>query len=157
MKTLLMGLFVYLTTLSYTWAFPSVGDFVRYEATYDGGILAMEKKVLAHDSVKDTFSVRRLTIYKEEVVKDETLELPRSFLYDTKKVQHVFETCAQREGALGDLVVGGKKIQICEFYNEDSQLTYMIGSVPFGQVRFQNYLGGEDFLDFYLKKFTLGQ
>jgi hypothetical protein len=157
MKSIVLSLCFYLTVFNNSWAFPSVGDFVRYEATYDGAILAMEKKVLAHDIVKDTFSVRRLTIYKEEVIKDETLELPRSFLYDNKKVQHVFETCAQREGALGDLVVSGKKIQVCEFYNEDSQLTYMIGSVPFGQVRFQNYLGGEEFLDFYLKKFTLGQ
>ncbi len=157
MKSIVLSLCFYLTLYNNSWAFPSVGDFVRYEATYDGAILAMEKKVLAHDLVKDTFSVRRLTIYKEEVIKDETLELPRSFLYDAKKVDHVFKTCAEREGALGDLVVGGKKIQVCEFYNEDSQLTYMIGSVPFGQVRFQNYLGGEEFLDFYLKKFTLGQ
>jgi hypothetical protein len=33
----------------------------------------------------------------------------------------------------------------------------MIGPVPFGQVRFQVYLQGEEFLDFNLKKFSAGK
>jgi hypothetical protein len=50
-----------------------------------------------------------------------------------------------------------KVIKVCEFYNEDSQLSYMIGEVPFGQVKFQIYLQDEDFLDFNLTRFVHGE
>lgn len=32
-------------------------------------------------------------------------------------------------------------------------MDYVIGMVPFGQLRFQYYLGKEEFLDFYLYDF----
>ncbi len=56
------------------------------------------------------------------------------------------------QGALWDLMVLGSKMRVCEFYHEDSRLTYILGPVPFGLIRFQVYPGEEEFLDFHLTK-----
>ena len=135
-------------------AYPSLGDFVRYEAKYEGSMIVLEKKVLSHNTVENTFEVRTLMTYKERIIQDVTHILPHSFLYNPEKIANVIKTCYAREGMLTDLVIQSKKITVCEFYNEDSQLTDMIGPVPFGLVRFQNYLQGEEFLDFNLTYFS---
>lgn len=134
-------------------AYPSLGDFVRYEAKYEGSMVVMEKSVLSHDVVENTFEVRTLVTYKDRVLQDETYALPHNFLYTPEKVASVLKNCEMREGAISNVVVQGKKLTVCEFYNEESQLTDMIGPVPFGLVRFQIYLEGEEFLDFNLSSF----
>jgi hypothetical protein len=149
--------FFILLTSSFVWSYPESGDFVQYEASYEGSLVLMEKKVLSHDSENDSFKVRTLVTYKERIIQDQTVILPRSFLYTPEKIQHVIDTCLTREGAISDVRVQGKELKVCEFYNEDSQLTFMIGPVPFGQVRFQVYLQGDEFLDFNLKKFAAGK
>ena len=150
MKFLLLMLFI--PTLSF--AYPALGDFVHFEAIFDGSIVTMEKKVLVHNTEANTFDVRTLVIYKNEIIKDTTYTLPYNFLYTPEKVESVMKNCYSREGMITDLVISGKKLKACEFYHEDSQLTYMIGPVPFGQVRFQEYLGNGEFLDFNLTYFS---
>jgi hypothetical protein len=141
---------------SLSWAFPAVGDFVQYQAIYKDAPVIMEKRVLAHDMDLNTFTVSLLTTYKDIVLQDQTNELPKGFLYTPEKIKRVLETCVAREGAVGNMTVAGIKMQVCEFYNEDSQLTDILGPVPFGQIRFQVYLEGEEFLDFNLTQFSMG-
>jgi hypothetical protein len=148
--------FLFIFSLS-AWSFPKLGDFVRFEAEFQGDLYRLEKKVIDHNSSTDQFTVRTLVLVNNEIVQDQTHELPRSFLYTPEKVDNVFKTCVAREGALGDIKIEGRPLRVCEFYNEDSQMTYMIGKVPFGQVRFQIYLKDEDFLDFNLKRFVHGE
>lgn len=150
MKMFLVLLF--LLPLS-AFAYPALGDFVHYEAKYDNAKVLYQRQVTAYDSATDYFEVRTLITFKGRIIKDATNTVPRSFLYDPKKVEHVLKTCVEREGAFTSLLISGKKLTVCEFYHEDSQLTYMIGPVPFGQVRFQEYLGDGEFLDFYLTQF----
>ncbi len=160
MKKITNSLFKFLFLIGFSsslWAYPEMGDFVRFEALYEGQVVTLEKKVLSHDLEKNTYRVRNLMLYKNEIIQDQTFELPHSFLYTPAKVQNVLETCESREGAIGDMMVEDKNVKVCEFYDENSQLTYMIGQVPFGQVRFQIYLKDEDFLDFHLKRFHLGE
>ena len=135
-------------------AYPALGDFVRYEAKYEGSMIVMERKILAHDTVEDTFEVRTLVTYQNRIIQDQIHVLPHNFLYTPEKIASVLKNCYAREGMLTDLVIGIQKITGCEFYNEDSQLTSIIGPVPFGLVRFQNYLQGEEFLDFNLTYFS---
>ncbi len=135
-------------------AYPTLGDFVRYEAKYEGSLVIMEKKVVAFDPAANTFEVRTLVTYKNQTIQDNTYVLPYSFLYTPEKVASVLKNCEAREGMISKVVVQEKNLTVCEFYDEDSQLTYMIGPVPFGQVRFQVYLEGEDFLDFNLTAFN---
>jgi hypothetical protein len=134
-------------------AYPALGDFVRYEAKYEGSMVVMEKRVLHHDVSENTFKIRTLVTYKDRVLQDETFVLPHNFLYTPEKVASVLKNCEIREGAISHIEVQGKKLTVCEFYNEESQLTDMIGPVPFGLVRFQIYLEGEEFLDFNLTVF----
>lgn len=141
---------------TFTWAFPAEGDFVQYMAPYKNSPVIMEKRVVAHDNEHNSFTVSTITTYKERVIQDQLVELPESFLYNPIKIQHVLNTCASREGALGLMLIQGKEMQVCEFYNEDSQLTDILGPVPFGQIRFQVYLEEEDFLDFNLTKYEMG-
>ena len=68
-------------------------------------------------------------------------------------MQNVLNNCTRREGALGTWDLQGKEIPACTFFSEDSQMDYVIGMVPFGQLRFQYHLGKEEFLDFYLQDF----
>jgi hypothetical protein len=139
---------------SFAYAYPSLGDFVRYDAKYEGSMIKMERKVLSQDTVQNTFEVRTLTTYKDQIIQDVTHVLPHSFLYTPEKVASVIKNCYAREGMLTDIVIQNKKLTVCEFYDEGSQLTNMIGPVPFGLVRFQNYLQGEEFLDFNLTYFN---
>lgn len=150
--TKFLFLTLFLPTLSF--AYPALGDFVHFEAKFHGSTITMEKKVLNHDLENNTFDVRTLVIYKGEIIKDTTHSLPYNFLYNPAKIDNVMKTCYSREGMITDLVISGKKIKACEFYHEDSQLSYMIGPVPFGQVRFQEYLGNGEFLDFNLTYFS---
>lgn len=134
-------------------AYPALGDFVHFEAKYRGSVVIYEKKVLAHNQADNTFEVRTLITYKGEIIKGQTHVLPYSFMYTAEKSAYVMKSCYEREGMITKLTISGKQLSVCEFYHEDSQLTYMIGPVPFGQVRFQEYLGGEEFLDFNLTYF----
>ena len=147
-------LFFILLLPSLSFAYPALGDFVHFEAKYEGSVIIMEKKVLTHNIENNTFDVRTLITYKGEIIKDATYTLPYSFLYTPEKIALIMENCYSREGMITDLVISAKKVKACEFYHEDSQLTYMIGTVPFGQVRFQEYLGNGEFLDFNLTYFS---
>lgn len=149
----LLALMIMLPTFAF--AFPAVGDYVKFVAYYEQGQVIEEKWVLAHDEAEDAFEVRNRIMYLGYTIKDETYVLPRSFMYDAVKVAHVLATCEEREGAISLVTVKETQLKVCEFYHEDSQLTYMIGPVPFGQVRYQTYLEGEDFLDFNLVDFHL--
>ena len=155
MKALFFGFLLSLFP-TFVWAFPAEGDFVQYIASYKNFPVVMEKKVVAHDSEHNSFTVSTITTYKERVIQDQLVELPESFLYNLIKIQHVLDTCVSREGALSLMLIQGKKMQVCEFYNEDSQLSDILGPVPFGQIRFQVYLEGEEFLDFNLNKYEMG-
>lgn len=136
-------------------SFPSVGNWVHYEALYEGEPLIIEKTVLSHDADTDVFQIRSKIQYRNEVLKNETIAQPGTFLYTPKKVEQVLQNCVRREGAIGEVTLDDQVIPVCEFYNEDSQLSEMIGPVPFGLIRFQVYLEDETFLDFHLTRFTL--
>lgn len=138
-------------------AFPETGDFVQFVAMYEGFPVVMEKRVLFHDPADKMCKVKSIMTYKERVIQEQTVMVPDTFLYNLEKIQDVLRNCEAREGVISDVTVDGKSFQVCEFYNEDSQLTSMIGPVPFGLVRYQVYLEGETFLDFNLTKFILGK
>lgn len=137
-------------------AYPEAGDFTRHEAPYRGFPVIMERRVLSHDSTTDTFEVSTLTTYRGQVIENHTRTLPRNFLYTPDKISDTLRHCVEREGAISDIRILGRTHRSCEFYNEDSQLTTILGPVPFGQIRFQIYLEGEDFLDFNLVDYTDG-
>ncbi len=137
-----------------SFAFPNKGDYVRYEAKYDGDVVVMERTILNYYPERDSFLIGYLVTYRGKELEKVVYDTPKSFLYDEAKVANVLKTCVEREGAISIVDIMNKKITVCEFYNEDSMLTTMIGGVPFGQVRFQVYLEGEEFLDFYLVKFN---
>lgn len=151
MKTLIFLLVLF---PSLALAYPAVGDFVQFEAKHQGSSVITEKRILSHDVPSDSFEVHIFTTYQEVVIMDVVRVLPRSFLYSPAKVENVLKTCVSREGMISQVLVDNKKLSVCEFWDEGSQLTYMIGPVPFGQVRFQEYLGDGVFLDFNLMKFT---
>ena len=151
MKTILFVLFCF---PGFALAYPSLGDFVRYEAKYEGSMVVMEKKVLNHHVTENIYEVRTLVTFKDRIIQDVTHALPYHFLYTPEKVASVLKNCELREGAISHVVVQKKQLTVCEFYNEESQLTDMIGPVPFGVVRFQVYLEGEEFLDFNLTAFN---
>lgn len=150
MKYLLL-LSVFLSVKSF--AYPAVGDFVRYESNFRGETMVMEKSLIEHSPEQNTFTQMTRFLFRGEVIQEEILEIASLWFYTEEKVQNVLKTCTRREGALGSSVINGKVIKTCTFYNEGAQLDYTIGSVPFGQVRFQMFLGGEEFLDFNLVKF----
>ncbi len=151
MKTIFFVLFC---LPSFALAYPSLSDFVRYEAKYEGSMVVMEKKVLSHEVTENIYEVRTLVTFKDRIIQDVTHVLPYSFLYTPEKVASVLKNCEMREGAISYVVVQQHQLAVCEFYNEESQLTDMIGPVPFGLVRFQVYLEGEEFLDFNLTAFN---
>jgi hypothetical protein len=134
-------------------SYPRQGDYVRFEANYKDSKVQFEKEIISEDSDAEIFEVRSFYTYKGQILKEQIVSLPKTFLFTPEKIKHVLETCVQREGALGEITLQNKKIKLCEYYNEDSQLTDMVGEVPFGQIRFQVYLEGETFLDFHLKEF----
>jgi hypothetical protein len=137
-------------------AFPAVGDHVEFESQYKGRKIVFEKSVKTYDSATDHFGVRFLKRVGDSVLRDEVLLMPRAFLYTPEKIIHVLKTCVSREGALGRERIQGQTVEVCEFYNEDSQMTTILGKVPFGQVRFQEYLGDGEFLDYHLVRLQFG-
>lgn len=136
-----------------TFAFPAVGDFARYEAQFRGEKVVMEKELLDFSFERKAFMQLTRLIMKGEVIQEQLLEIESLWFYTEAKVNNVLKNCLRREGALGKVEIEGKVIKTCTFYNEDAQLDYSIGMVPFGQVRFQLFVTGEEFLDFNLVKF----
>ncbi len=136
--------------LPFAFSYPAVGDRVRYEAPFQGDVVIQEKEIQHQDPTGGVFGVHTITTFRGNVVEEKWVDLPRSFLYTPEKIEDVIQNCVRREGAISNLIVLGARMQVCEFYHEDSQLSYLIGPVPFGLIRFQVYIGGEDFLDFHL-------
>ena len=136
--------------LPFAFAYPAVGDRVRYEAPFQGDVVIQEKEIQHQDPTGAVFGVHTITTYRGNVVDEKWVDLPRSFLYTPEKIEDVIRNCVRREGAISTMIVLGASMKVCEFYHEDSQLSYMLGPVPFGLIRFQVYIGDEDFLDFYL-------
>lgn len=147
----ILGVFLgFWMRLSGAFAYPSIGDRVRYEAPYQGTMVIQEKEILHQDPTGGVFGVHTITTYRGNVVEEKWVDLPRSFLYTPDKISDVIRNCVRREGALSTMSVLGVPMKVCEFYHEDSQLSYILGPVPFGLIRFQVYIGDEDFLDFHL-------
>lgn len=134
-------------------AFPAVGDFARYEAQFRGEKVVMEKELLDFSSERKAYKQLTRLLVKGEVVQEQLLEIESLWFYTEVKVNNVLTNCLRREGALGQEEIEGNLVKVCTFYNEDAQLDYSIGMVPFGQVRFQLFVKGEEFLDFNLVKF----
>jgi hypothetical protein len=135
------------------WSFPSLNDYVRHEADYRGEKVIMEKSLIDYNTDADaSLQLTRIT-FKGEVISEQEHVLQTLWFYTPAKVQNVLKDCTGREGARGHEMIQGKRIETCSFYHEDSQLTYSIGMVPFGQVRHQVYLGDGEFLDFNLVEF----
>jgi hypothetical protein len=152
MKVLILLMLMPLTVL----AFPNVGDFVQYEAKYEDDVVIQRKKIISYDEVRDSFQIGYIVSFKGRILEQVVYDTSRSFIYSKDKVLDVLKNCQIREGALSDYDIQGKIVKACEFYDEPSQLSYMIGMVPFGSIRFQTYLGNEEFLDFYITKFEMG-
>jgi len=153
LETVLFILFLTMAFSPSSFAYPRQGDYVRFEAHYKDSMVQFEKEILSEDKEAEIFEVRSFFSYKGQILKEQIVSLPKAFLFTPEKIKNVLQTCVQREGALGEIILQNQKIKLCEYYNEDSQLTDMVGEVPFGQIRFQIYLEGETFLDFNLKEF----
>ena len=134
-------------------SFPEVGNYARYEAYYQGQVFELKKTLIEHHPEKDSFLLVTKLSSGQEVISEDYSELPRMWFYSRAKVESVLSNCYRREGAREDVMIHGQRIQACTFYNEDAQLDYTIGMVPFGQIRFQSYLGRGEYLDFFLKDF----
>jgi len=137
-------------------AYPALGDRVEYQAFWEQDPVVMTKEVISQDAESGLYRVHTLTTFRNQILQDQTVDLPKSFLYTPEKIKDVMRTCESREGALGLEKIDGKMLKVCEFYNEDSQLTNILGPVPFGLIRFQVYIGGEDFLDFHATRVRAG-
>lgn len=140
-----------------TWAYPEVGDFVRYEAQDQGKVVAIEKKVLSTSADNSSLEVRTLIIFDQEIRRDETHVFPKEFLFNPEKLGRLLKSCLGRHGALGEELIQDQWIRTCSFFNEDALMTSTMGDVPFGEVRFQIYLGEGEFLDFNLVQFRMGK
>ena len=116
----------------------------------------IEKTIRDADPEGKNFLVHSLITFNGNVVEDKEAVMSRSFMFDKDKIANVLKTCHSRGGARWHIVLQGQTIQTCTYYNEDAQLDEMVGDVPFGQIRFQIYLGNEEFLDFNLVKFNAG-
>lgn len=134
-------------------AFPNEGNYARYLASFNGETYEYKKMLTHFNPQKNTFVQITKLSKGDEIIRESSNELAYMWFYNEAKVQNVLDTCVRREGALGDYVVQEQTIKSCAFYSEDSGLEYVIGMVPFGQLRFQIYLQNEDFLDFYLVNF----
>ncbi len=135
-------------------AFPAEGDYVRFLAKYKGKVFEYKKNIIDFHLDTNSFVViEKITNEDDEVIQERTSQLPYYWFYTEKKIQNTLDNCTRREGALGDWNLQGKMIPSCTFFSEDSQMDYTIGMVPFGQLRFQYYLGRDEFLDFYLQDY----
>ncbi len=142
---------------TFAFAFPNVGDSVQYEAPYKDGVLIHKKKIISYDKVRDSFQIGNVVTFKGEILEQVVDDTHRSWLYSEKQVEDVLTDCRMREGSLTDMEIDHKIAKVCEFYDEPSQLSYMIGMVPFAAVRFQHYISATEYLDFYLTKFEMGK
>lgn len=152
MKILITLLF--LTFSAHATDFPKEGNYVRFAAFHNGESYEYKRALISQDLENNTF-VHIYTILKnDEVIIEMISELPYSWFYNESKIKSVLKNCHKREGALGEEIIENQKIATCTFYNEESLLDYSIGMVPFGQIRFQFYLGKGEFLDFHLVNFS---
>lgn len=135
------------------YAFPEEGNYVRFLANHDGKVFEYKKSLFEFHAETNSFTMIEKISTDKEVISERVTVLPSFWFYTEKKVQSVLSNCTRREGALGTWIIQGKEIPTCTFFSEDSQMDYVIGMVPFGQLRFQYYLGKEEFLDFYLYDF----
>lgn len=135
------------------YAFPEEGNYVRFLATHNGKVFEYKKSLLEFHNETNSFTMIEKISTDEETIEERVTQLPFFWFYTEKKVQNVLNNCTRREGALGTWDLEGKEIPTCTFFSEDSQMDYVIGMVPFGQLRFQYHLGKEEFLDFYLQDF----
>ena len=134
-------------------AFPQEGDYARYLATYKGEVYEYKRHLVEYYPDKDAYlHVSKLSL-NETTLSERWNILSPMWFYTEAKVQNVLNTCMRREGALETVILNNQRIKACTFHNEDAQLDYTIGMVPFGQLRFQEYLGNGEFLDFYLVDF----
>ena len=148
----LLSLSLIITSLN-AWAFPKEGDFARYLATHKGEVYEYKRHLVEYYPDKDAYlHVIKLSL-NETTISERWTILPKMWFYTEEKVQNVLNTCLRREGALETVILNEQRIKACTFHNEDAQLDYTIGMVPFGQLRFQEYLGNGEFLDFYLVDF----
>lgn len=146
-----------LVTSAYAFAFPNVGDSVQYEAPFKDGIIIHKKKIISYDQVRDSFQVGEVVTFKGEILEQVVHDTKRSWLYSQERVADILKGCRQREGSLTDMEIDHEIVSVCEFYDEPSQLSYMIGMVPFAAVRFQHFTSTTEYLDFYLTKFEMGK
>lgn len=150
----LLALILIITSFN-LWAFPEEGNFARYLATHKGNVYEYKRHLIEYYPDQDAYlHVSKLSL-NEEIISERWTILSTTWFYTEAKVQNVLNTCMRREGALETVVLNGQRIKACTFHNEDAQLDYTIGMVPFGHLRFQEYLGNGEFLDFYLVDFRL--
>lgn len=151
MKSLIFIMFCMFSLNAF--AFPKEGDYARFLAFHKGDTYEYKKSIIEYYPDRHSYLVISKLSKNEETLYEIIIEQAHTWFYTEAKVQHVFESCVRREGALGDTFIQGVKVKTCTFHNEDSQLDYSIGMVPFGQIRFQEYLGHGEFLDFNLVDF----
>lgn len=153
MKLIFIQITICCLFLNWAYAFPGKGDYARYEAPYEGSNVIIEKTILEDNQEEDYFLVENKITYKDEIIQHSFVQDPKRNILNPTKIQSMLNHCVEREGARGTFVIKDQTVEVCETYNEDSQLTQMVGMVPFGIIRFQIYLEEEDFLDFYLVDF----
>jgi hypothetical protein len=155
MKTFIF-LITFFTCSHNVFAYPHVKDYARYEANYKDSKIIIEKTIKESDPEGMSFLVYTLITFKGTILDEKEFVTPRSSMFNKQKIENVLNTCHSRGGARWHIILQGQTIQTCTYYNEDAQLDQMIGDVPFGQIRFQIYLGNEEFLDFNLVQFNTG-
>lgn len=138
-------------------AFPAEGDYARYVATLNGSTYEYKQSLIEYYPDRNSYLQATKLTKDGEIILETENELTPTWLYTRSKVENIFKTCSRRGGVLWFSMVGGQKFDTCTFYNEDSQLDYSLGMVPFGMVRFQEYLGQWQFLDFHLVDFKNGE
>jgi len=148
---------IFLTLFSYqalALNFPEVGNYARYEAILHGKKYEMKKALIDYNSDQDSFTQASKMTTGDQVLEDSVYQIGRQWFYTPEKVESVLKNCLRREGAPEKIEISGVLISACTFHNMDAQLDYTIGMVPFGQLRFQLYLGRSEFLDFHLVEFN---
>lgn len=154
MKFLLISFLLLCSSLSFS--FPNEGDFVRYQAQQGSDTYEIKKGLIEYDPFTDSYLETYKLTLNEEILDEYVIAVQSWWLYNPTKVLDLLRTCVRREGALERMKIANSFVDVCTFHNESAQLDYSIGMVPFGQVRFQHYLGGSQFLDFYLVDFQMG-
>lgn len=157
MKNIKLLIIFFICSLN-AYAYPELKDYARYEALYGGEKVIFEKTIKEVDPEKQNFLLHSIITYRGQIIQEREGFVPRAFLFTQEKIKHVLETCTSREGARWHITLQGRRIETCSYYNEDSMLEEIVGDVPFGQIRFQVYLEGEEFLDFNLVEYrTISQ